>query len=353
MKTIVKNVTTIVDARGGRVSWSNQNVIAYDHFEEDGFYHLYTIQADGSDNKSITFGNQGISQLHNGQPSWHPSGNYLIFQSQDPALPRSQQIDASLAEPGAGFHCNLWITDPGGTDFHQLTQVKAGQYTLHAHFSHDGKQLTWSQNNGLMIADFLENPTPHLANIRELHPIAEGLETHSFSPDDESILLTALYFVSGESEFNNLPELSRATGAPDPSTLRLATAGIRELHIATGKVRNVTGSKEDWDEHAHYSPDGTKIIWATSRGYPYPGRNTAEVMAKTSLEYWMMNADGSNQRQITQFNVPGSREYVGGEIPAKPVDYSWSPDGTKIVACILRGVARELAQVVVIELAEE
>ena len=349
----VKRITTIVEERGGRVSWGDNNIIAYGGFGEDGFYDLWTIKPDGSDAKCLTCGNPKIAQLQNGQPTWHPSGKYIVFQSQDPSLPRSRAIDMIYAEPAAGMHCNLWATDPEGKNFYQLTHIKENQYTLHAHFSHDGKKLTWSQNRGMMIADFVETPVPHLEDIKEYHPIREGVETHSFSRDNSRILLTALCYVRTDTEFNELVNVDDITVGFRQQKVRLATAGIREVDIATQKVRELTSDISTWDEHAHYSPDGKRIIWASSRGYPYGGETTADIMANTKLEYWVMDADGSNQQRLTYFNEPGHEHYIGGDIPAKPVDFSWSPDGKRIVACILRGVVRELAKVVVIELTND
>lgn len=47
-------------------------------------------------------------------------------------------------------------------------------------------------------------------------------------------------------------------------------------------------------------------------------------------DYWIMDADGSNKRQLTHFNTPGYPEYTASG--KSPADYSWSPDGKKIVA---------------------
>ena len=40
---------------------------------------------DGSGVECLTC-NKYILQLHNGNPEWHPSGEYIVFQAQDPDL---------------------------------------------------------------------------------------------------------------------------------------------------------------------------------------------------------------------------------------------------------------------------
>ena len=79
---------------------------------------------------------------------------------------------------------------------------------------------------------------------------------------------------------------------PQIFTVRPGGAGLRQLtHVSKGHA----ASSPQW------SPDGTKILFTID------------------TQIWVMNADGSNQRQLTQT--------AGIESQAP----SWSPDGTKIV----------------------
>ena len=80
-----------------------------------------------------------------------------------------------------------------------------------------------------------------------------------------------------------------------------------------------------WDEHAHYSPDGKKIIWMSNKGY-----NIAKGL---KAEFWLMDADGSNPKQLTFFNQPGDLHYISGKISVA-ADSSWSPDGRQIMGLI-------------------
>jgi Tol biopolymer transport system component len=330
---LVHSITIIVNQQGGRVDWGKNNLIAHSRFGQDGYYDLWVMDSDGSSAKCLTCDNPRIPQLHNGQPAWHPSGRYIVFQSQDPSLPHTRQEDNRQTQPGFGKHNNLWVTDPEGKNFYQLTSIKQNGAILHAHSSHDGLKLTWAEKIGIgasdwaiMIADFVEIPQPHLENITPYQPLGNvWYETHDFSPDDSRVLFTA------------------GTGATSWSGF-----DIWDMEIATQKLNRLTSDPEIWDEHAHYSPDGEKIVWASSREYPYDPSTFDKAVATLKLDYWIMDADGLNKQRLTYFNEPRHEHYMG--YTSIVADCSWSPDGRKIVASVLCGQGRASTRIVVIEL---
>jgi Tol biopolymer transport system component len=314
-------ITILIKENGGRVDWSEQG-IAHSRYGEDGFYDLWVMNDDGSGAHCLTC---DLSQLHNGQPAWHPSGTYIVFQSQDPSLPHTPLDDLMLTQPGHGKHNNLWITDLKG-NFYQLTTIKKNKSILHPHFSHDGLQLLWSEKIGdspldwaIMLADFVETPQPHLENVTPYQPLGNvWYETHDFSPDDSRILLT----VGTKEEYSGFD--------------------IWEMDIKTQKMTQLTNNPDQWDEHAHYSPDGKKIVWASSCGYVYEPKKWQKTL-KTEL--WIMDVDGSNKERLTYFNEPGHNEYMGSAIAA---DNSWSPDGKKLVVSVSKG-SRKDTQIIMVE----
>lgn len=98
----------------------------------------------------------------------------------------------------------------------------------------------------------------------------------------------------------------------------------------------MTDTFDDWDEHAHYSPDGDKIAWMSSADLGDLGITFNDLRdhlwgLKLKTELWIMDADGSHKKRLTYFNEPGNGEYTGHVIVS---DSSWSPDGGKIAACI-------------------
>jgi Tol biopolymer transport system component len=107
-------------------------------------------------------------------------------------------------------------------------------------------------------------------------------------------------------------------------TNRIAFYSMRESQAAltneiftinpdgTGVLRLTNSSAED--HNPAWSPDGTKIVFASDRG---------PLRARGAMHLWVMNADGTGQTQLTF----GS----GEDEPA------WSPDGTRIAYTVVFG----------------
>ncbi|HDN97700.1 MAG TPA: hypothetical protein ENG68_00870 [bacterium] len=328
----IKNpsISVIVSERGGRVDWSfRNNLIVHSRYGKDGYYDVWIMKPDGSDAKCLTCIKK--FPLHNGQPCWHPDGKYIVFQSQDPSFPHTKRIDYLFTQPGHGLHNNLWLMDIESKNFYQLTKIKFGQAILHPCFSPDGKRLMWSQKMGrgkfnwaIVIADFVEKPFPHLKNIRTYQPKGKvWYEAHDFSKDGKRILCT---IGSGKKAYYGYD--------------------IWEMDIKTQKLKRLTFTPDVWDEHAHYSPDGKKICWVSSRTYKYIPERWAKTL-KTEL--WIMNVDGSGKKKITHFNEPGYPEYTGERVIVS--DNCWSPDGKKIAATVVKPQkGRSSSKIVIIHL---
>ncbi len=134
-------------------------------------------------------------------------------------------------------------------------------------------------------------------------------ETQGFSPDSSKILfsgnLSPGQDAKGSRHLYTRPEIRRAEKPHE--------------HDA-----------DEWDEHAHYSPSGKHIVWMSTRGLPKPA--TADDVRS---DYWIMDADGTNQRRLTFFNDRDSKDYIpGGAIAA---DFSWNSDGTALAAVLIEG----------------
>ncbi len=321
----VRQTTWLMD-RAGRADWAAdpKGRIAFDSREPDGYYDVFVAEADGSNRVCLTCDRNGeVPQKHNGNPAWHPSGRFLVFQAEKNEHP----VDSRASSPGAGLWCDLWLVTDNGKNFYQLTDlpVDLAQGVLHPHFSHDGKKLLWAErirglrqaeNFGewaIKVADFSFDDKPKLNNIRTYQPGARRMwyETHGFSQDDQLIL-----FSGDIQEGQSIEYMDVCT-----------------LELASGKLTNLTSSTKSWDEHAHFSPDGAKIIWMSSQGLPGRGPIPwAQYMTWLSTELWIMNADGSDKRQITHFNDSAHPMYVGGR--AIVGDGDFSRDGKKYAVLV-------------------
>lgn len=100
------------------------------------------------------------------------------------------------------------------------------------------------------------------------------------------------------------------------------TYDIQEFDPATGLYRNLTRTP-GYDAEGAYSPDGRQIVFSSNRAV-YARTLTDKEKAQLELDpsyfldVYVMNADGSNVRRLT--DTPG---YDGGTF--------WSPDGSRII----------------------
>jgi len=332
----IRSIKTLVE-NGGRVSWSfDGSLIAFDRQESDGYNDVLTMNPDGSGQKCLTCNKPKLAG-HNGNAEWHPSGEYLVFQAQDIGLtlpPVSQGLQNYATSPGIGINNNLWVMTSNSDTFWQLTFTESGRGTLHPHFSNKGDKLAWSEvalsgegTQVMKLADFsIVDGKPQLDNIRTLAPKnLYWYETHGFSPDDSKIIFCGY-----------------------PNGCYFFDLEIYTLDLKTDELIGLTDDDE-WDEHAHFFPDGRKIIWSSSAGVSQTkASNNQELLQNpTQLELWTMNPDGSGKQRLTYVNDPSAPEYVNSPIGAGLGDGSWSPDGKKYVAKLRPGRGNEM--VVLIE----
>ena len=326
-------VQTIVTLRtlGGQVDWSrSQNLIAYDAPDADGFYQLHVMAPDGSADRCLTCNDPRLPpRAHRGSPTWHPLGHYIVFVAEKARHPGISYE----ALPGFGQYCDLWAITPDGSGLFQLTDLPAqrGQGVLMPHFSDDGVLLSWTQMKAaprlfdiwqrqtmgywtLRTARFEESPAgPRLAEFQTYEPVANAFyENDGFTPDRSGLLFTGS---RGGSVWNS-----------DVYILDLASGAI---------VSQLTNLQ--YNEHAVYSPDGSRILWMTNLGNGAQG----------ATDWWIMNADGTHKRRLTYFNLPGHPHYRG---KVWATDASFSPDGRSFVGYIQDNLVSQTGAIVRIDL---
>lgn len=321
----VKSITTVVAGRAKTVDWSHAtNKIAFGKWGLDGYVDVLVMNPDGSDEECLTCDKSGCPQKHNGNPAWHPSGDYIVFTSEKENNPEEY---SQWAIPGEGFNCDLWAMASNADEFYQLTDYPLHMRgIIHPHFSHDGSKLLWAERLGktdgsswgewaLKIADFVVGADgPYLANIEAYQPGEQHYfyESHAFSADDSKILFCA-----------------------NPESQSDVGFDIYEMDLSTQELAKLTWSPNDWDEHAQYSPDGKRIAWMSSAGFDIDFKSIEGHEWKKYLvtELWIMDADGLNKQRLTYFNEPGYPEYMDGS-RCVVSDISWSPDGERIIALV-------------------
>lgn len=121
-----------------------------------------------------------------------------------------------------------------------------------------------------------------------------------------------------------------AEGVLSPDGRRIVFTSLKDgdldiytMSIDGTNVRRLT-TTPGYDGGPWWSPDGTKIVYRAwhppdSAGLAdYQGLLAQRMVRPSRMELWVMNADGSNQRQIT--NLGGAN-----------FGPSWTPDGRRII----------------------
>jgi len=340
----VTSISTIKEY-GKSIDWHHgKDMIAFGKRDKGDYYDVHVMRSDGSYERCLTCDKEECPQKHNGNPAWHPSGDYIVFtaeRSENPCFFREWAV------PGTGFNCELWAVTADGEEFFQLTDnpiTLPFKAVIHPHFSHDGNKLLWSERiergdsykGGwiLRIADFVIDSTgPHLGTITDYAPGEKSCfyESHAFSKDDKKILF------SGDLE----------SGQP------LFGLDIYELKLENSKLKRLTNTTNDWDEHAYYSPNGKMIAWMSSTGITIHWGDISkhEFHDYLKSELWIMDVDGSDKQGLTHFNTAGHPEYMDGK-RCMVSDIAWGPDNKRIAALLgyEKGFLRLETKIVMIEL---
>lgn len=214
---------------------------------------------------------------------------------------------------------DIWIATADGLDAWRVTDVPddANHGVLIPEFSPNGRLLEWSERtrapalwNPVQVAGFwviqvahfvvAANGTPTVTGAQTIDPGGNAFnETGGFSPDSTTIAFTS-----------------------DFETHNFWTNQIYTINLATGRIVQLTRGR-DYNEHPRYTPDG-RVVWMA--GNRQPGNHSG-------TDWWVMNANGSDQQRLTDLNDRSSPQYFGQTVYATVVQTSnWSADGHSFVA---------------------
>jgi TolB protein len=251
-------------------------------------------------------------------------------------------------------------TEPGESRLANLRQLTFGGQNAEAYFSPDGKQLVFQRTE----SDSAGCDQEYIMNIdgSGLHRISNGLGRTTcgyFYDGGARVLYSSTFNVSPECpprpDYSKgyvwaIPDFDIYTSKPDGSDLQrltdtpgydaestLSPDGTRivftstrdgDLDIYTMKVdgsdvRRLT-TTVGYDGGPFYSPDGSLIVYRSQR--PKTDAEVAEyksllaegLVRPSELEIWVMNADGTGQRQVTALGGANFAPY-------------FHPDGKRII----------------------
>jgi hypothetical protein len=310
----LEDMTTITQfrAHGLDVDWdkSGSNRIAYSAKESDTYYDIHFANPDGSNDVCLTCNHPALPNKHIACPYWHPSGKWLLMTVEE----GSHAGSSTDALPGFGAYCDIWIMNSTGTKAYMLVDIVSDMDhgVIAPRFSHDGKQIVWTDRKShpdllnpmqqagywvIKLADFRFRPgdsLPEISNIRTIEPVNNAFyECYGFSPDDSRLI-----FCSNMNKPSFLDE------------------HIYTIDTLGNNLQALT--QTDYNEHAFYKPDGSKIVWMTNTNSDTGG-----------TDWWIMNTDGSDKKRLTYFNETRSIQYAGHAVWAGLG--SFSEEGTRFV----------------------
>ncbi len=256
--------------------------------------------------------------------------------------------------------------DPRETHFSELLMLTDGGENAEAYFSFDGTRLVFQSTRPPHGCDQIFTMG---VDGGSLQLVSSGLGRTTcayFYPDGEHLLYASTHL--GGDDCPPVPDHSRgyvwpiydtydifrartdgseltrltdaagydaeATISPDGSRIVFTSDRDGDLELYSmdldgGDVRRLTDTP-GYDGGAFYSPDGSRIVYRAH--HPEPGQElddyrallADELIRPGQLEIWVMNADGSTQRQVTSLGAASFAPF-------------FHPSGEKIVFSSNRG----------------
>lgn len=253
------------------------------------------------------------------------------------------------------------LAQEGERHFRDIRQLTAGGENAEAYWSFDGTRLIYQARKPGMECDQIYVLDPWTAET-EMVSTGEGRTTCSyFYPSGDQILYSSTHhhdascppnpdfsmgyvwpvygtydvFVA-DADGSNLRQLTTEDGYDAEATISPTGDRIVFTSVRNGDLdlysMNLDGSdvvqltdRLGYDGGAFFSPDGSQIIWRAH--YPEEGSPEAQdyerlldqgLLRPGELEIHVMDADGSNQRQVTELGGANFAPY-------------WHPDGDRIL----------------------
>jgi hypothetical protein len=346
-------------------AWNpDSNELIFLRKDERGILQLFKVREDSKDpetektciscNPQRAVGSKlsMIPAIHKGASDWHPSGEWFITQCEIPdniSWKQEKRMPGSrlLAEPGAGWWNNLFLVRKDGSIWIKLTNFTPSDLNggvLYPKFSKDGKMIAWAERIGgakpfdqypfarwiLKTAKInIESENARLYDVKP-HPPQDGaiFEPQGWSPDGKLLFATDIGYAE----------------LPYPGyRIDIWEAGM-EQDGTIKNMKNLTKSKDLYEEQASYSPDGKLIAFMANNfdstyekrmedaWKKYGKRFSHFIVRNLTTDLYLMTRDGKAQKRLTHF---ADQDWKGKH--ALVARSAWSKDGkTLLVGVTLR-----------------
>ncbi|MEP7277714.1 MAG: hypothetical protein ABI813_03635 [Bacteroidota bacterium] len=285
-------ITAWKDSVMGAIYNASSNNIAYGKADANGIFKIFLCNADGSNSRPLLY-SAWQTNRHQWPEEWSADGQYLFcyVEKNNYALETGHTRIPDDAIPGYGGYTDIWAIKKDGSQAWQLTDLP-NDYShgiAHAAISTDGTLFTWSERTqapnpfdlnlfagGYVFrtatVDYL--PVPAFSSIHSYEPgnLAASGEVESIAPDKTNMLLYSTF-----------------------ETKNIFNTPVYKLNLASGATTQLT--TVSYAQSPTYTPNGKHIIFMTGRDCDiFPQQIQGS-------DWWIMNADGTNQKRLTYMNV--------------------------------------------------
>ena len=272
----------------------------------------------------------------------------------------ADQADETEAPDEAALTPEEALKLPEEVHLTNVRQLTFEGQNAEAYFSFDGQRLTFQSTARDGVCDQIYTMDITGENVTPLSS-GEGITTCSyFYPGGDRVLYSSTHHHNAECpappDFSrgyvwrvdadydvfvkdlgdgSLEQLTDTDGYDAEATIspqgdRIVFTSVRDgdldlyaMDLDGSNVVRLT-DRLGYDGGAFYSPDGTQIVWRA--GYPETDEDIGDytsllaegLIRPSALELWVMDADGSNKRQITSNGAANFGPY-------------WHPSGEKII----------------------
>ncbi len=277
------------------VAWVDGRIY-YNQRGESGLFNGWSANPDGSEAVCVTCDGVYPSGTQHGIADASPDGKYLLATIERANHP-PVAVGTPEAAPGDGAFNDLWLQTADGSHAWQLTneQTSGTSALIWPRFDSTGTRVIWSEQwqwgvpfGGwrMHVAQITwSGGVPSLTDEQTLQSTGL-LEPYGFTPDGSHVLFAADALAG--TPWDDLQIMTMPADLSGTAT-RLSPEDEPD-----------TGLFSNYNEFAFTMPGSGQIIFARSVGAYYE-----------SMEYWTMNANGSDPRQLTWLSAPWSSQYQG------------------------------------------
>ena len=254
------------------------------------------------------------------------------------------------------------LSVPGEKHLTNIKQLTFGGENAEAYFSFDGKQLSFQSKRDGRGCDQIYSMNIDGSNVKMVSN-GEGRTTCSYfykggkkilyasthggakecppNPDFSKGYVWAIYptydIYQANADGSDIKPLTTSPGydaeatiSPDGKKIIFTSTrdGDLDLYVMDTNGKNVKRLTNElgYDGGAFFSPDNKQIVYRSFHPKTeaeiarYKDRLAHDLIEPTVFEVWVMNADGTNKRQVTKLNAASFAPF-------------FTPDGKRIIFC--------------------